>query len=95
MRRHKTEGMDAISETLDAFLEQHEKPRAVTRIEKDILAAIAAMNDMVNGAGIMKSRFAWHARKCRRESPFVKLDPFVTQAEKCAFSRGGVVLILR
>jgi hypothetical protein len=30
---------------------------------------------VINGAGIMKSRFAWHARKCRRESPFVELDP--------------------
>jgi hypothetical protein len=62
VRRHETEGMDAIPETLDAFLEQQEKPRAVTRIEEDVLAAIAAKNDMINGAGEMKSWFAWHAR---------------------------------
>jgi len=60
VRRHETEGMDAIPETFDAFLEQQEKPRAVTRIEEDVLAAIAAKNDMINGAGEMKSWIAWH-----------------------------------
>jgi len=53
------------SETLGAFVEQQEKPGAVTHIEEDGLAAIAAKNEVINGAGIMKSRFAWHARKCR------------------------------
>jgi hypothetical protein len=48
VRRHETEGMDAIPETLDAFLEQQKKPRAITLIEEDILAAIAAKNDMIN-----------------------------------------------
>jgi hypothetical protein len=62
VRRHETEGMDATPEALNAFLEQKEKPRAVTRIEEDILAAIAEKNDLINGARIMKSRFAWQAR---------------------------------
>lgn len=51
--RHETEGMDAIPETLNTFLEQQEKPRAVSGIKKDVLAAIATKNDVINGAGIM------------------------------------------
>ena len=61
-RRLATVGaiLDAIAEALDAFLHQQEKPRTVTRIEEDVLAAITAKNDVVNSAGIMKSWFTWH-----------------------------------
>jgi hypothetical protein len=41
-------------------LHQQEEPRTVTRIEENVLAAIPTQNDVINGAGIMKSRFAWH-----------------------------------
>jgi hypothetical protein len=60
VRSHEAKGMDAIPEALDAFLHQQEEPRTVTRIEEDVLAAIPTQNDVINGAGIMKSRFAWH-----------------------------------
>ena len=62
------------TEARDAFLHQQEKPRAVTRIEEDVQAAITAKNNVVNSAGIMKSWFTWHTKN-RQESPFVTLDP--------------------
>lgn len=73
--RHETEGMDAIPETLYAFLQQQKKPRTVTRIEEDVLAAIATKNDVINGAGIMKSRFAWHARSVEKNLRLSSLTP--------------------
>lgn len=60
VRGHEAIGMDARPEALDAFLEQQEKSRTVTRIEEDVLATITAKDDVVNSAGIMKSRFTWH-----------------------------------
>lgn len=75
--RHEAEGMDAIPETLDAFLEQQEKSRAVTRIEEDVLAAVAAKNDMINGAGEMKAWFAWHGRSVDTNLRLSSLTPYV------------------
>jgi hypothetical protein len=77
VRRHETEGMDAIPETLNAFLKQQEKPRAITRIEEDALAAIATKNDVINGAGIMKSRFAWPGRGGNENIRLSSLTPYM------------------
>lgn len=45
-----------IPEALDAFLQQQEKPRAVTRIEEKALAAIAGENSGITGAGTIRPR---------------------------------------
>ena len=57
---HQTIGMNTGLEACNAFLKQQEKARLVCGIEEDVLAAIAAQNNVMNGAGIMKSWFAWH-----------------------------------
>ncbi len=55
--------MDTVPETFNAFLQQQEKTCAVARIEEYILPAIAAKNYVVNGSGVMKSRFTWHGTR--------------------------------
>jgi len=60
MRRHQAKGMSAILEAFNAFLQQQEKTRTVAGIEDDVLPAVAAKNDVINGSGVMKSRFACH-----------------------------------
>lgn len=84
MVRHEAEGMDAIPETLNAFLDQQEKPRAVTVIEEDVLAAIAAKDDVINGAGIMKSRFAWHGRSVVENVRLSSLTLFAVPDPLCS-----------
>ena len=60
MVSHEAEGVDAMAETLDTFLQKKKEAGAVFFGEKDILSGIASQNDMVDGAGIMKSGFACH-----------------------------------
>jgi hypothetical protein len=59
VRRHQAKGMDTVLEAFGTFLQQQEKSRTVTRIEEDVLPAIAAKDYVINGAGIMKSSFTW------------------------------------
>jgi len=60
VRRHQAKGMGPILEAFNTFLKQQKKTPTVSRIEEDILAAIATKNDVINGPGIMKSRFTWY-----------------------------------
>jgi hypothetical protein len=63
--RHQTKSMDAVPESFNAFLQQQNKARTVVGIEEDVLPAIAAKNDMINGTGIMKSWFTWQVIRLR------------------------------
>jgi hypothetical protein len=60
MVSHEAEGVDAMAETLDTFLQKKKEAGAVFFGEKDILSGIASQNDMVEGAEIMESGFACH-----------------------------------
>ena len=58
---HQAEGMNAVAEAADAFLDQFIEPRAVFSGKEDVLTCVTAQDDVVEAAGHVQTRFASHA----------------------------------
>ena len=57
---HQAECMDAVTVSLNAFLEQQVKPRPVCLGIKNILTAITSQNNVIESARIMDAGFTGH-----------------------------------
>ncbi len=58
---HQAEGMNAVAESLNARLQQKEKAGSIRLVEENVLAAVAAEDDVVDGAGKVKAGFTGHS----------------------------------
>ena len=57
---HQTEGMHAVAEALDALGHEFMEIAPISRGKENILARVAAQDDVIETAGDMKARFAGH-----------------------------------
>jgi hypothetical protein len=58
---HEAKAVDAATELLHSILKKQVEAVPVTFIEENRISGIAAKDNMVDGAGIMKTGFTGHA----------------------------------
>ena len=63
---HQAESMHAVAETADAFIEQAIERQAVFVLEEEILAVVAAQDDMIKSTGQVQAWLAGHDGRLRQ-----------------------------
>ena len=76
---HEAPGMSLPACALAGFAEGLQEQLPVTVILEDVLAAVAAVHDMVNGAFVLNTEFAGHRRILHFESPLATRELLVVQ----------------
>ena len=75
MVAQQTEGMDAVTKSLDPFLDQKAEASAVSIIGENGLTAVAAQGDVIQRPRIMNSWLPSHRPILQNKLPFCKPDP--------------------
>ena len=79
MVRHEAVSMDLPAGLEAGFAEGVQEPLTIVVIAEDEFAMIAAIQDVVNRAGVLDTKFAGHARNSKRQGsnlPKLGTDPF-------------------
>ena len=63
---HQAEGMHAVAEALDTLGHEFIEIAPISRRKENILARIAAQDDVIETAGDVKARFAGHVGSVAR-----------------------------
>jgi hypothetical protein len=84
MIAHQTKGVDAVTESLDPFLNQKVETCTILIIEENASAAIAAQDDVIECSRIVDSWLSCHAARLHHKLQYSKPDPiifFITPAD--------------
>jgi len=80
---HQTIGMYLPTRFVTGFGQGPKKVLPINIVMKNILAPVSATHDMINGAGVLHSQFAWHeliksalGHEDKQNINMCRLDPF-------------------
>jgi hypothetical protein len=82
MIAHQTKGVDAVTESLDPFLNQKVEACTILIIEENGSAAIAAQDDVIECSRIVDPWLSCHATMLHHKLQYSKPDPIFTDRAK-------------
>ena len=77
MIAHQTKGVDAVTESLDPFLNQKVETCTILIIEENGSAAIAAQDDVIECSRIVDPWLSCHATRLHHKLQYSKPDPII------------------
>jgi hypothetical protein len=80
MIAHQAKGVDAVTESLDPFLNQKVEACTILIIEENGSAAIAAQDDVIECSRIVDSWLSCHAPMLHHKLQYSKPDPIISSS---------------
>ena len=80
---HQAIGMHLPAGFLAGLAQSGEKARAVLLVAKNVFAAVAAIDRVINGPGIFKAQFAWHGVNLASPTAAVKEKVQIVRTDTC------------
>jgi hypothetical protein len=87
MIAHQAKGVDAVTESLDPFLNQKVEACTILIIEENGSAAIAAQDDVIECSRIVDPWLSWHATRLHHKLQYSKPDPIIFSSNRWESSK--------